>query len=121
MIESIVDFWWYYIINLKKHERKLLKYQGFGDKTVLEFKRKNNLDWKLVKVLLDNLMIIDGLQLRNYIRNYIKKHEQLFNDDNSFITHFGPAGKSGSIILNQFRHSAPDLSDKIISQENLPF
>lgn len=119
MIESIVDFWWYYIINLKKHERKLLKYQGFGDKTVLEFKRKNNLDWKLVKVLLDNLMIIDGLQLRNYIRNYIKKHEQLFNDDNSFITHFGPAGKSGSIILNQFRHSAPDLSDKIISHDKL--
>lgn len=119
MVDKLVDYWWYYVVNLKKHERKLLKYQGYGDRSIIDFKRINNLDWKTVKVILESLLIMDGLELRKNLRAFVSKHEKLFLDDNSFITHFGPAGKSGSVILNQFRHCLPEAKDRIIGNDKL--
>mgnify|MGYP001290618616 CR=1 FL=1 len=119
MLDKLIDYWWYYVYNLKRHERKLLKYQGYGDRSILDFKRKNDLDWKIVKIILDNLLIMDGLELRQHLRNFVASHSELFINDNTFITHFGPAGKSGSIILNQFRHCLPEASNRIIGNDKI--
>ena len=119
MIEKLIDYWWYYVFNLKRHERKLLKYQGFGDRSIIEFKRQNELDWSTIKIILDNLVIMDGLELRSHLRNFAVTHSALFSNDNTYITHFGPAGKSGSIILNQFRHCLPEANDRIIGSDKI--
>lgn len=119
MLDKLTDYWWYYVYNLKRHERKLLKYQGFGERTILDFKRNNDLDWRIVKVILDNLIILDGLELRQRLRAFVQNYNSLFTNENTFITHFGPAGKSGSIILNQFRHCVPDAHDRIIGNDKI--
>jgi hypothetical protein len=119
MLDKIVDYWWYYVNNLKKHEKKLIKYQGFGERSIIEFKNRNDLDWKIVKVILDNLKIIDGIELRQHLRNLVRNHEALFNNEKTFITHFGPAGKSGGIILNQFKHCDSEDRFKVISNSKL--
>lgn len=119
MIDKLVDYWWYYACNLKRYEKKLIKYQGYGNRSILDFKRKNGLDWSLVKIIVDNVTIMDGLELRNRLRLFVKEHSELLNSKNTFITHFGPAGKSGSIILNQFRHCMPSAHNRIISNDKL--
>jgi|GEM_PF-1880191 len=119
MIDKLVNYWWYYVFNLRRHEKKLLKYQGFGNKSIIDFKQKNGLDWKIVKIILDNLMIMDGVELRQHLRGFVANHQTLFINDNTFITHFGPAGKSGSIILNQFRHCLPEASNRIIGNDKI--
>ena len=119
MLDKLIDYWWYYVFNLKRHERKLLKYQGYGDRSIIDFKRKNDLDWAIVKIILDNLVIMDGLELRQHLRKFVSTHSTLFINDNTFITHFGPAGKSGSIILNQFRHCLPEASERIIGNDKI--
>lgn len=119
MLDKLVDYWWYYACNLRRHEKKLLKYQGYGERTILDFKRNNNLDWKLVKIIVDNITIMDGLELRHRLRDFVETHKDLFHDKNTFFTHFGPAGKSGSVILNQFRHSMPSAHSRIINNDKL--
>jgi len=62
MFESLYDKYWYYIKGLHKYEKFLVKYQGYGNRSIIEFKRRNLLDWKTVAKILDKLVIVDGLQ-----------------------------------------------------------
>jgi hypothetical protein len=119
MIERVIDFYWYYVRNLRKYEFKLLKYQGYGTKSILEFKKQNKLDWDVVKVILENFKIIDGLDLRNGLRKFVEDNRALIDDGKTYITHFGPIEKSGSFILNQFMHCYPGLQKKIIKSHEL--
>jgi len=86
----IENFYWYHIKNLKKHERKLLKYQGYGSKSIIQFKERSGLGWKTISKLLSVIKILDGLELRNYLRKFYKENESLFNDPNTYVTHCGP-------------------------------
>lgn len=119
MLNKLLDYWWYYVINLKRYEKKLIKYQGFGDKSIIDFKRNNNLDWKIVKIILENFLIIDGLELRNSLRTFVANHQELISNPNTFITNFGPTEKSGTFILNQFTHCFPLLYYKVYDNKEL--
>ncbi len=114
MLEKLNDFFWYYIMNLKKYEKILSKYQGYGNRSILTFKRENNLDWILISKILKKLIIIDGVELRNRLRKLYDENKDLFDDPKTYISHFGPIGKSGGFILNQFSHCFPGKTTQII-------
>lgn len=114
ILEKIVDFFWYYIMNLRKYEKKLLKYQGYGNRTIIAFRRENNLEWNTINKILKKLVIIDGLELRNRLRELYQENKELFDDPKTYISHFGPVGKSGGFILNQFSHCFPGKVTQLI-------
>ena len=78
ILDQLIDFYWYHIRNLKRHERKLIKYQGFGDRSIIKFKRESGLGWKTISKLLDSIKILDGLELRNHIRAIYNSNKELF-------------------------------------------
>lgn len=119
VLSKINDFFWYRIKNLIKYEKKLIKYQGYGDRSILEFKRRNDLKWSTIEKILKELIIVDGLELRNCIRKLYENNKDLIENPNTFISHFGPVGKSGALILNQFLRCYPGKSWKIIPATKL--
>jgi hypothetical protein len=119
MLERIYDVYWYYLKGLYKYELYLNKYQGYGGKSILEFKRRNNLQWTIVSKILSNLKIIDGLEIRNHIRNIYLENQQLFDDPKTYISQFGPLGKSSGIILNQFLRCYPSKFYKMLPAKDI--
>lgn len=118
MLDQLVDFYWYHVRNLKKHERKLIKYQGFGDRSIIKFKRESGLKWKTISKILDSIKILDGLELRNHIKSIYNTNKELFDDPDTYVTHFGPIGKSGAFIVNQFLRCFPSKGRMIIANSN---
>lgn len=119
IFHKIENFYWYYIQNLKKHERKLLKYQGFGNKSIIQFKNETGLEWKTISKILNSIEILDGLELRNHLRDIYKENKELFDDINTYVTHFGPIGKSGALIVNQFLRCFPGKQRMIIPNSEI--
>jgi hypothetical protein len=107
MFEKINDIYWYYIKGLRKYELYLNKYQGYGNRNILQFKRNNSLSWVIIEKILANLIIIDGLQVRNHIRSIYELNKELFENPKTYISQFGPMGKSSGLILNQFLRCYP--------------
>lgn len=107
MIERIKDFYWYHIKGLKKFELYLNKYQGYGSRNLIEFKRRNELSWITIYKLLNSLKIVDGLELRNHIRSIYESNRELFDNPKTYISQFGPMGKSSGLVLNQFLRCYP--------------
>lgn len=118
IFEKVIDFYWYYLKNLKRHERKLIKYQGFGDRSIIRFKRESGLEWKTISKILNSIKILDGLELRNHIRAIYSENKDLFDNPNTYVTHFGPIGKSGAFIVNQFLRCFPGKQRMIIANSN---
>ena len=54
------------------------------------------------------------LQVRNHLRNIYQKNKELFDNPKTYISHFGPVGKSGGLILNQFIRCYPSKLIKLI-------
>jgi len=119
VFNRIIDFYWYYIKNLKKHERKLLKYQGYGAKSIVRFKHETRLKWNTISKLLDSIKIVDGLELRNELRAIYFQNKELFDDRNTYVTHFGPIGKSGALIVNQFLRCFPSKERMVIPNSEI--
>jgi hypothetical protein len=108
------DIYWYYLRGVWKYEKQLLKYQGYGNKSILEFKRKNSLEWNTINKILSNMLILDGMQVRNHIRKIYNDNKVLFEDPKTYISYFGPIGKSSGLILNQFLRCFPSKYYKLI-------
>lgn len=113
----IIDYICYFYFNIKPLEKKLARYQGYGERSVISFKRENKLDWYTVRAIMECVQVLDGLQLRNHIRSFVEKNNALFNAQNTYFTHFGPIGKSGGIVLNQFLHCFKDFKDRVIGTD----
>ncbi|GAB3669394.1 hypothetical protein GCM10028791_44270 [Echinicola sediminis] len=118
LMDKILDFYWYHIRNLKRHERKLIKYQGFGDRSIIKFKRESELEWSTISKILDSIKILDGLELRNHIRTIYSENKELFDHPDTYVTHFGPIGKSGAFVVNQFLRCFPGKQRMIIANSN---
>lgn len=119
IINKIINFYWYYLRNLKRHEKKLIKYQGFGNKSIIRFKEETELEWKTISKILEVIQILDGLELRNYLRKIYSDNRELFDSPNTYVTHFGPIGKSGALIVNQFLRCFPTKQWMIIPNSEL--
>jgi len=119
IFEKVNDFYWYFLKNLKKYERKLIKYQGFGDRSIIRFKRDSGLEWNTIAKILNSIKILDGLELRKHIRAIYSENIELFENPNTYVTHFGPVEKSGTIILNQFSRCFKSMNNKIIAISKL--
>jgi hypothetical protein len=113
MFGKVNDIYWYYIKGLRRYEVYLNKYQGYGSRNILEFKRRNNLEWRTIDKILSNLKIIDGLEVRNHIRHIYEANQELFDNPKTYICQFGPLGKSSGIILNQFLRCYPSKYYKL--------
>lgn len=119
IFDRIVDFYWYYIKGLWKYERKLIKYQGFGNRSIKRFKHETGLKWQTVSKILNSIKILDGLELRNHLRSIYNQNKDLFEDPNTYITHFGPIGKSGALIINQFMRCYPGKQRMVIASSEI--
>lgn len=119
VFNRIIDFYWYYLKNLKQYEKKLIKYQGYGDRSIIKFKHQTGLKWKTILKLLEVLKIVDGLELRGHLRDIYIQNKELFDSMDTYVTHFGPIGKSGALILNQFLRCFPAKNKMILSNSDL--
>ena len=113
------DFYWYYIKDLRRYERKLIKYQGFGERSIIRYKRETGLRWQTISKLLQSIKILDGLELRTHLRSIYLQNQKLFDDQNTYLTHFGPIGKSGALIINQFLRCYPAKHRMIIPNSEI--
>jgi len=106
-------------MNLKKYEKTLIKYQGYGEKSIIEFKNRSELSWNTISKILKVVKILDGLELRNHLRSIYIENKELFDSYETYITHFGPVGKSGALILNQFLRCYPGKQRMIIPSSDI--
>ena len=109
-----------YALFLKKHEPKFLKYQGYEEKRVIRWFFKTPLPFFTKLKILEKIEMFDSIRIRTMIRDYINNHIDLFIGDKTFITSFGDAGKSGSVILYEFNHSNISNRINIINPWEIP-
>jgi hypothetical protein len=70
--------------------------------------------------ILDNLLILNSREIRDLMRSTIQEHNRLLNNKDSYICKFGPSGKSGDVVLYEFRHTFKCYANKIKDLWEIP-
>ena len=101
-------------------ETKLLRYNGYREKSLPKWKDQMALPDNTIKKLLEQLLVFSSREVRNILRAIIKKNSKIFERENCYICKFGGAGKSGEILIYEFRHTFPKYSKKLIETWDIP-
>lgn len=113
MIKRILDNILYRLYKFDTFEKKLIRYDGYKENSILEWKKNSGISWKLAKKILYNLKIYSGNDIRNMLRQIVEENIELFERKNLYITSFGNSGKSGDVILYQFTHAMPNFKSRV--------
>ena len=116
MINQII----FRLFNLGRFEHKLRNYNGYRHNSILRWKSQMELPWKTTTKLLDELRIFSATEIRQMLRQFTSQNRSLFNNTNCYVCSFGKPGKSGYMILYEFRHACPEYSDRIIEPWKIP-
>ena len=103
---------------LGKEEKKLSKYGGYREKSMFKWIEGSSLPLNTAVKVIKTIRIYDALKIREILRDLVAKNEAIFNE--CYITSFGQMGKSGNVILYEFRHALPRYADRIISPADIP-
>jgi hypothetical protein len=108
------------LVNLRRFEEKLKEYNGYRSNSILKWKKQMDLPWDTTKKILTELRIINSMQIRQMLRQVVEQNRPVFNTSNCYICKFGQPGKSGEILLYEFRHGCSEFSNRIIEAWQIP-
>jgi len=78
------------------------------------------ISWDTATKVLAQLKIIDGTEIRQMLKQFTVENKDLFSSKDCFICKFGRPGKSGEILLYEFKHGCPEYSRCIIEAWEIP-
>ena len=90
----------------QQHELKFQRCQGFKSERIKAWKTKSGLSWRSADKILNQIEVFDGIKIRELILNKVQERDDIFKDENLFITSFGESAKSGEVIFYDFRHTS---------------
>ncbi len=107
----------YYSLNkINKYEIKLSKYGGYRGDQILLWKNCTGLNWKITKIILEQLKIINSKDIRDIFREKVEENRELFDSPNTYFTSFGLKGKSGDVVLYDFSHTFKKYAKRIVNE-----
>ncbi|MFH0888533.1 MAG: hypothetical protein V1871_04925 [Planctomycetota bacterium] len=95
-------------------EDKLRIYNGYIHNSINRWKSQIKMDESLFQKILDNLIILNSREIRSLLRKVISNNRKLIESSNCYICKFGEEGKSGDVLIYEFRHAFKEYSKKII-------
>lgn len=95
-------------------EDKLRVYSGYIHNSVDSWKSQIKMDEMLFQKILNNLVILNSKEIRSLLRTIVSDNKKLIERNNCYICKFGEEGKSGDILMYEFRHTFKQYSKKII-------
>lgn len=104
-MKDIIDKICYFFYGFKEYEQKLHRYQGYRNNSLIAWKNQTDFSWSTTKKFLEKLEIFGAQRIRKIITEIVNSHQNIFNQQNCFITSFGSEGKSGGMITYEFNHS----------------
>lgn len=107
------------LLGLNKYEEKLRVYNGYRKNSITNWRRQCRLPRKTVEKILKEFILLNGKDIRTLLLELVSDNSTIFNSHCS-ICSFGDPGKSGSLILYEFRHSCTHLSSNIIDIWKIP-
>ncbi|WMW24683.1 hypothetical protein RE474_11425 [Methanolobus sediminis] len=105
------------------YESKLRECSSYRDNSVQNWADQLDqldLEKETIIKIIENLRIISSRDIRTILRDLVEQNQAIFQHPNTFITSFGCRGKSGDLILYEFRHAVDGYDDKIIDSWQIP-
>lgn len=102
------------------YENKFSVCQSYRPNSIQTWANQLDLETETITKIIENLQIITARDIRNILRELVAKHSSIFQHPNTYITSFGGRGKSGDLILYEFRHTFENFTDKIIDSWEIP-
>ena len=101
-------------------EEKLRKYQGYVQNSVGRWKSQLNIAEGSIGKILKYLEIFSSRDIRGILRKVVNQNKKLIENDNCYVCKFGPAGKSGDILLYEFYHTFKKYKHKLKETWEIP-
>lgn len=103
-----------------KLEQKLIEYDGYTRGRFTKWKSQIKIPEQCINKIINSIWILNTRNIRELLRIVVQKNKKLIESENSFICKFGEVGKSGEILIYQFRHTFPKYRNKIIELWEIP-
>jgi hypothetical protein len=100
------------------YKNKLKQYSGFSKENLYLWMQQKELSIIDKIKIVRNIEIITSQDIRGYLRTFVE-HNEDYLDQFDCILSFGQAGKSGDILLYEFRHSRITSDKKYIRLDEL--
>lgn len=101
-------------------EDKLKSYNGYIPKSFSRWRSQVKLADPSIAKIIGNLEIINSREVREVLRRAVSKYAGIFKAKNSYICKFGDVGKSGEILIYEFRHTFKEHASKLIETWQIP-
>lgn len=108
------------LLKLNRLDSKLGKYNGYRASSIGKWIAQMDLSWNTAYKVIDELKIITSIEIRRMLKATVKQNSSIFNSSNCYICKFGEPGKSGEILLYEFRHACSEYSSRIIETWEIP-
>ncbi len=107
------------ILGIDKFEEKLSIYHGYRKNSINTWKKKTGLKWPCVKKILSQFMLFSATEIRTLFKEFIEENADIFNNT-CYYCSFGDPGKSGGLVLYEFKKALPQFSSRIIDISQIP-
>lgn len=108
------------LLHLKRFEHKLRDYHGYRHDSIVRWKRQMGISWKTATKVLEQLKIVNAREIRQMLQQVTAENKDLFNSKDCYVCKFGRPGKSGDILLYEFKHGCPEYSRRIVNVWEIP-
>lgn len=110
---------WSKIFGIDKFEEKLLIYHGYRRNSIITWKKRTGLKWPCVRKILSEFVLFSATDIRRLFKESVEENADIFNDK-CYYCSFGDPGKSGGVVLYEFKKALPQFSSKVIEISQIP-
>ncbi|MFC1865792.1 hypothetical protein ACFLYB_03675 [Chloroflexota bacterium] len=107
------------ILGIHKFEKKLSLYHGYRKNSIITWKKQTGLKWPCIKKILSEFLLFGATDIRYLFKESVKNNTDIFNNK-CYYCSFGDPGKSGGVVLYEFKKAFPQFSSRIIEISQIP-